>query len=85
MNYLAPKLVRAVQHLWWNGAGITLNDRHTIAHQTNSTLDEVDQAIEFVCQQPRLKTSAVLRAQDMAESREREENTTVGKVIPLGL
>ena len=32
-----------------------------------------------------LKTSAVLRAQDMAEGREREENTTVGKVIPLGL
>ena len=34
---------------------------------------------------PKLKTSAVLRAQDMAESREREANTTVGEVIPLGL
>ena len=48
-------------------------------------LQQITAEINKLQTRARLKTSAVLRAQDMAEGRERETTSTVGQVIPLGL
>lgn len=48
ISAINEKLLKAVQRLWWSGAGITLSDRHDLAHKYQVTLDEVDAAIKHV-------------------------------------